>query len=93
MAFLVITSEKWNESRKQFYKTKLTLIYILLYFLFLPLCLFICEKGNAPLLTEVVYMLTTCIIIGMFQPPWDIDVGNKFIIHYTYACDYNLKVS
>ncbi|RDX69343.1 Hydroxyproline O-arabinosyltransferase 3, partial [Mucuna pruriens] len=27
----------------------------------------------------------------MLQPPWDLDVGNKFIIHYTYACDYNLK--
>lgn len=28
-----------------------------------------------------------------FQPPWDLEVGNKFIIHYTYGCDYNLKVS
>ncbi|KAL2322379.1 hypothetical protein Fmac_026758 [Flemingia macrophylla] len=27
----------------------------------------------------------------MLQPPWDLDVGSKFIIHYTYACDYNLK--
>ncbi|KAG5038784.1 hypothetical protein JHK82_019607 [Glycine max] len=27
----------------------------------------------------------------MLQPPWDFDVENKFIIHYTYACDYNLK--
>ncbi|XP_028221772.1 hydroxyproline O-arabinosyltransferase 3-like isoform X2 [Glycine soja] len=28
----------------------------------------------------------------MLQPPWDFDVENNFIIHYTYACDYNLKV-
>ncbi|XP_024023600.1 hydroxyproline O-arabinosyltransferase 1 [Morus notabilis] len=27
----------------------------------------------------------------MIQPPWDKEVGNKFIIHYTYGCDYNLK--
>ncbi|XP_061338850.1 hydroxyproline O-arabinosyltransferase PLENTY-like [Gastrolobium bilobum] len=27
----------------------------------------------------------------MLQPPWDKDVGKKFITHYTYACDYNLK--
>ncbi|XVF04850.1 hypothetical protein REPUB_Repub05bG0120800 [Reevesia pubescens] len=27
----------------------------------------------------------------MLQPPWDLEVGNKFIIHYTYGCDYNLK--
>ena len=27
-----------------------------------------------------------------FQPPWDLEVGKKFIIHYTYGCDYNLKV-
>ncbi|KAE9596307.1 hypothetical protein Lal_00048631 [Lupinus albus] len=27
----------------------------------------------------------------MLQPPWDIHVEKKFIIHYTYACDYNLK--
>ncbi|CBI24243.3 unnamed protein product, partial [Vitis vinifera] len=27
----------------------------------------------------------------MLQPPWDLEVGKKFIIHYTYGCDYNLK--
>ncbi|KAF5188936.1 Phytoene synthase, partial [Thalictrum thalictroides] len=21
-------------------------------------------------------------------PPWDLEVGRKFIIHYTYGCDY-----
>ncbi|MBA0604218.1 hypothetical protein Godav_016891 [Gossypium davidsonii] len=24
-------------------------------------------------------------------PPWDTEIGNKFIIHYTYGCDYDLK--
>jgi hypothetical protein len=28
----------------------------------------------------------------MFQPPWDLEVGKRFIIHYTYGCDYNMKV-
>ncbi|KAJ1432073.1 Hyp O-arabinosyltransferase-like protein [Sesbania bispinosa] len=27
----------------------------------------------------------------MLQPPWDLQVGKRFIIHYTYGCDYNLK--
>ncbi|KAL0464524.1 UNVERIFIED_CONTAM: Hydroxyproline O-arabinosyltransferase RDN2 [Sesamum latifolium] len=27
----------------------------------------------------------------MLQPPWDLETGNKFILHYTYACDYNMK--
>ncbi|KAI4386217.1 hypothetical protein MLD38_004168 [Melastoma candidum] len=27
----------------------------------------------------------------MLQPPWDLEVGDKFIIHYTYGCDYNMK--
>lgn len=27
----------------------------------------------------------------MIQPPWDLEVGKKFIIHYTYGCDYNMK--
>ncbi|KAI4318864.1 hypothetical protein MLD38_032523 [Melastoma candidum] len=27
----------------------------------------------------------------MIQPPWDTEVGDKFIIHYTYGCDYNMK--
>lgn len=28
-----------------------------------------------------------------FQPPWDLEVGKRFIIHYTYGCDYNMKVN
>ncbi|KAG0570125.1 hypothetical protein KC19_6G140600 [Ceratodon purpureus] len=27
----------------------------------------------------------------MLQPPWDTDLGEKYIIHYTYGCDYNMK--
>ncbi|ESW13492.1 hypothetical protein PHAVU_008G201100 [Phaseolus vulgaris] len=27
----------------------------------------------------------------MLQPPWDLNVEDRFIIHYTYGCDYNLK--
>lgn len=27
----------------------------------------------------------------MLQPPWDLETGKKFIIHYTYGCDYNMK--
>ncbi|CAM8919807.1 unnamed protein product [Rhodiola kirilowii] len=27
----------------------------------------------------------------MLQPPWDWEVGKKYIIHYTYPCDYNMK--
>ncbi|GFP93423.1 hypothetical protein PHJA_001486700 [Phtheirospermum japonicum] len=27
----------------------------------------------------------------MLQPPWDLETANKFILHFTYACDYNLK--
>ncbi|KAL0290623.1 UNVERIFIED_CONTAM: Hydroxyproline O-arabinosyltransferase RDN2 [Sesamum angustifolium] len=27
----------------------------------------------------------------MLQPPWDLETANKFILHYTYGCDYNLK--
>ncbi|OAY82012.1 hypothetical protein ACMD2_01677, partial [Ananas comosus] len=27
----------------------------------------------------------------MIQPPWDLSVGETFIIHYTYGCDYSLK--
>ncbi|XP_027331287.1 hydroxyproline O-arabinosyltransferase 3-like isoform X2 [Abrus precatorius] len=27
----------------------------------------------------------------MLQPPWDLQIENKFIIHFTYGCDYNLK--
>lgn len=27
----------------------------------------------------------------MLQPPWDLDIGKKFIIHYTYGCDYSMK--
>ncbi|OEL19062.1 hypothetical protein BAE44_0019918 [Dichanthelium oligosanthes] len=25
----------------------------------------------------------------MIQPPWDLEVGDAFIIHYTYGCDYD----
>jgi len=28
----------------------------------------------------------------LLKPPWDLEVGDKFIIHYTYGCDYDLKV-
>ncbi|XP_010540297.1 PREDICTED: uncharacterized protein LOC104814115 [Tarenaya hassleriana] len=27
----------------------------------------------------------------MIQPPWDTEVGDKYIIHYTYGCDYDMK--
>ncbi|KAL8527793.1 hypothetical protein ACS0TY_005577 [Phlomoides rotata] len=27
----------------------------------------------------------------MLQPPWDMETRDKFILHYTYGCDYNLK--
>ncbi|KAF8037992.1 hypothetical protein BT93_B0746 [Corymbia citriodora subsp. variegata] len=27
----------------------------------------------------------------MLQPPWDLEVGKRFIIHYTYGCDYSRK--
>eukprot|EP00271_Cylindrocystis_brebissonii_P016435 TRINITY_DN399_c0_g1_i1.p1 TRINITY_DN399_c0_g1~~TRINITY_DN399_c0_g1_i1.p1 ORF type:complete len:395 (+),score=43.66 TRINITY_DN399_c0_g1_i1:184-1368(+) len=27
----------------------------------------------------------------MIQPPWDTVIGDAFIIHYTYGCDYTLK--
>ncbi|KAJ0648785.1 putative glycosyltransferase HPAT/SRGT1 [Helianthus annuus] len=27
----------------------------------------------------------------MLQPPWDAETGKRFIIHYTFGCDYNLK--
>lgn len=27
----------------------------------------------------------------MIQPPWDLEVGKKYIIHYTYGCDYNMQ--
>uniref|UniRef100_A0A0D9UZI7 Hydroxyproline O-arabinosyltransferase-like domain-containing protein n=1 Tax=Leersia perrieri TaxID=77586 RepID=A0A0D9UZI7_9ORYZ len=27
----------------------------------------------------------------MIQPPFDTELGNTFIIHYTYGCDYTLK--
>ncbi|KAK1275124.1 hypothetical protein QJS04_geneDACA003760 [Acorus gramineus] len=27
----------------------------------------------------------------MIQPPWDLEVGKKFIIHYTYGCDYDMQ--
>lgn len=27
-----------------------------------------------------------------FQPPWDLETRKKYILHYTYGCDYNMKV-
>lgn len=27
----------------------------------------------------------------MIQPPWDLEVADKYIIHYTYGCDYTMK--
>ncbi|XP_044471554.1 hydroxyproline O-arabinosyltransferase 1-like isoform X3 [Mangifera indica] len=27
---------------------------------------------------------------GTDQPPWDTEVGNEYIIHYTYGCDYDM---
>lgn len=27
----------------------------------------------------------------MVQPPWDTKIGDAFIIHFTYGCDYTLK--
>ncbi|KAE8709011.1 Detected protein of confused Function [Hibiscus syriacus] len=27
----------------------------------------------------------------MLQPPWDLEIGKRFIIHYTYGCDFNMK--
>ncbi|XP_057775580.1 hydroxyproline O-arabinosyltransferase 1-like [Salvia miltiorrhiza] len=27
----------------------------------------------------------------MIQPPWDTTIGNAYIIHYTYGCDYDLQ--
>ncbi|EAZ36031.1 hydroxyproline O-arabinosyltransferase 1 [Oryza sativa Japonica Group] len=27
----------------------------------------------------------------MIQPPWDLEIGDAFIIHYTYGCDYDMK--
>nr|CAB3467250.1 unnamed protein product [Digitaria exilis]CAB3469640.1 unnamed protein product [Digitaria exilis] len=28
----------------------------------------------------------------MIQPPWDLEVGDAFIIHYTYGCDFDREV-
>lgn len=41
-------------------------------------------------------MLGTVLMIiafFLFQPPWDLETAKKFIIHYTYGCDYNMKVT
>lgn len=41
------------------------------------------------------YAYPTLILLFLyvtFQPPWDTETFNKYIIHYTYGCDYNLKV-
>lgn len=37
-------------------------------------------------------MVNNVLVSLNFQPPWDLEIGKKFIIHYTYGCDYNLKV-
>jgi hypothetical protein len=29
----------------------------------------------------------------LLQPPWDTELGDKYIIHYTYGCDYNMQVT
>ncbi|KAG6504383.1 hypothetical protein ZIOFF_036716 [Zingiber officinale] len=29
--------------------------------------------------------------ILLLNPPWDLKLGNTFIIHFTYGCDYTLK--
>lgn len=29
----------------------------------------------------------------LLQPPWDTELGDKYIIHYTYGCDYDMKVT
>ncbi|XP_073125305.1 hydroxyproline O-arabinosyltransferase 3-like isoform X2 [Henckelia pumila] len=29
----------------------------------------------------------------MLQPPWDLETRNKFILHYTYGCDYDMKIT
>ncbi|KAI7988882.1 Hydroxyproline O-arabinosyltransferase 1 [Camellia lanceoleosa] len=31
--------------------------------------------------------------VRCMQPPWDTEIGNKFIIHFTYGCDYDMKVT
>ena len=31
-------------------------------------------------------------LVLLYQPPWDAEVGDTYIIHYTYGCDYTLKV-
>ncbi|WVZ03927.1 hypothetical protein V8G54_024733 [Vigna mungo] len=28
----------------------------------------------------------------MLQPPWDLETRKKYILHYTYGCDYNMKI-
>lgn len=37
-----------------------------------------------------VFKIFVCYTI--FQPPWDLSTRNKYILHYNYGCDYNLKV-
>ena len=31
-------------------------------------------------------------LVLLYQPPWDTQVGDTYIIHYTYGCDYTMKV-
>lgn len=52
---------------------------------------------NSKVTDSLFYIFETNLEILSFsfltgQPPWDLDIGKKFIIHYTYGCDYNLKV-
>ncbi|KAJ0030425.1 hypothetical protein Pint_12461 [Pistacia integerrima] len=34
---------------------------------------------------------SSLLFCDIYQPPWDTEVGNKYIIHYTYGCDYDMK--
>ena len=36
--------------------------------------------------------LNLAFLFVKFQPPWDLETNKKYIIHYTYGCDYNMKV-
>ncbi|RDX86759.1 Hydroxyproline O-arabinosyltransferase 3, partial [Mucuna pruriens] len=39
----------------------------------------------------VLEMYAYAVAFALHGPPWDLKVENRFIIHYTYGCDYNLK--
>lgn len=37
--------------------------------------------------------MTVTLLDGFFfQPPWDTELADRYIIHYTYGCDYTLEV-